>query len=310
MAEFVLLSLHSKTGTLDAVEPYDFRRSLDFLQGFGPMSGEQSVEGGSATKAVMVEGQVVAMRLARAKKEATVDYELFSVEPISPKLADSMAERVSFFLSLKDDVQPFYSIAKDKDPKFYPIIERAWGLHQVKFPSLLEITCWALINQRIQRPVALRIKRALTERYGGSIEVDGKVYWAFPDRPRLEAATARELLEATRNQRIAQRLVSLISSLDELDEGFLATAPYEKAKERLEKVRGIGEWSSYFILFRGLGRMGRLQPMNVRPLVETIKTVYGPEGRPLEEINETYGSWAGYWSLYLRASTMAGFTSP
>jgi DNA-3-methyladenine glycosylase II len=299
-------SLHSKTGTLDAVEPYDFRRSLDFLRGFGPMSGEQSVEGGSATKAVMVEGQVVAVRLSKGEKAATVDYKLFSSEPISSKLADSMPERISFFLSLKDDVRPFYAIAKDKDPKFYPMIERAWGLHQVKFPSLLEIACWALINQRIQRPIALRIKQSLTEKYGGSIEVDGKVHWAFPDRSRLEGANAKGLLELTRNQRIAQRLASLTSMLDELDEGFLKTAPYEKAKERLEKVKGIGEWSSQFILFRGLGRMGRLQPLNVRPLVDTIKKVYGPEGKPLEEIDETYGSWASYWSLYLWASTMSG----
>jgi DNA-3-methyladenine glycosylase II len=300
--------LHSETGTLDAVEPYDFRRSLDFLRGFGSMSGEQSVEGGSATKAVMVEGRVVAVRVREGKKKSatTVDYELLSVEPISSRLADSVPERLSFFLSLKDDVRPFYAIAKEKDPKFYPMVERAWGLHQVKFPSFLEIACWALINQRMQRPIALRIKRSLTEKYGGSVEVDGKAYWAFPDRSRLRAATAKELLEVTRNQRVAQRLVSLISSLDELDEGFLATAPYEKAKERLEKVRGIGEWSSQFILFRGLGRMGRLQPINVRPLVETIKKVYGPEGKPLEEVNETYGSWAGYWSLYLWASTMDG----
>ena len=298
--------MHSKTGTLDAVEPYDFRRSLDFLVGFGPMSGEQLVEGGSATKAVMVEGQVVAMRVSKGEKAATVDYELLSVEPISSKLADSMPERVSFFLSLKDDVKAFYSIAKERDPKFYPIVKESWGLHHVKFPSFLEIACWALINQRIQRPIALRIKRSLTEKYGGRIEVDGKVYWAFPDRSRLEGASAKELLEVTRNQRITQRLVSLTSMLDELDEGFLATAPYEKAKERLEKVRGIGEWSSQFILFRGLGRMGRLQALNVRPLVETIKKVYGPEGKTLEEVNETYGSWAGYWSLYLRASTMNG----
>jgi len=34
--------------------------------------------------------------------------------------------------------------------------------------------------------------------------------------------------------------------------------------------------------------------------------VYGPEGKTLEEINGTYGSWAGYWSLYLWASTMNG----
>ena len=301
--------MHSKTGTLDAVEPYDFGRSLDFLRGFGPMSGEQSVEGGSATKAIMVEGQIVVLRL-RGRDGTGVEYELFSEEPVSAHTADSAAKRASFFLSLEEDVKPFYSIAREKDPRFYPIVKRAWGLHQVKFPSFLEVACWALINQRVQRAVALRIKRSLTERFGGSVEIDGKVYWAFPDRPRLEAATARELLEVTRNQRVTQRLVSLISSLDELDEGFLATAPYEKAKERLEKVSGIGEWSSYFILFRGLGRMGRLQPMNVRPFVETIKKVYGPEGRPLEEINGKYGSWAGYWSLYLRASTMPGFTSP
>ena len=297
--------MQSKTGTLDAVEPYDFDRSLDFLQGFGPMSGEQSVEGGSATKAIMAEGRVVAVRVRKGKKAATVDYELFSVEPISSKLADSMQDRTSFFLSLKDDVKPFYSIAKDKDPKFYPIIERAWGLHQVKFPSFLEIACWALINQRIQRPIALRIKRSLTEKYGGSIEVDGKVYWAFPDRSRLEGSSAKELLELTRNQRITQRLVSLTSMLEELDEGFLKTAPFDKAKERLERVRGVGEWSSQFILFRGLGRMGRLQQINLRPLGETIEKVYGPEGRSPEEVNKTYGSWAGYWSLYLWASTMA-----
>lgn len=290
---------------LDAVEPFDFRKSLDFLAGFGPMTGEQSVEGGFATKAIIVEGQVLALRL-KGRDGAGVDYELFSAEPVSEHTIDSAAKRASFFLSLEEDVRPFYSIAKEKDPKFYPVVERAWGLHQVKFPSFLEIACWALINQRMQGAVALRIKRSLTERYGGKVEVDGKAYWAFPDRSRLGAATPKELLELTRNQRVAQRLVSLTSMLDELDEGFLATALYEKAKERLEKVRGIGEWSSQFILFRGLGRMGRLQPMNVKPLAETIKEVYGPEGKPLEEVNRTYGSWAGYWSLYLRASTMMG----
>ena len=153
----------------------------------------------------------------------------------------------------------------------------------------------------------MRIRQSLTERFGGSLEVDGTVYWAFPDRSRLRAVTVKELLEVTRNQRVTQRLVSLVSSLDDLDEGFLRTAPYEKAEERLEKVGGIGEWSSQFILFRGLGRMGELGPINLKPLDETIRRVYGTAKSP-KEINEVYGSWAGYWSLYLWASTMPGFT--
>jgi len=297
--------LHSETGTLDVVEPFEFRRSLAFVRGFGPMSGQQEVDGDSITKAVMVGGQVVVFRVSEGKG-ARLEYRLFSSEPVSEEAAKGMGGRIAFFLSLDDDVGRFYSIAKEKDPKFYPLVESAWGLHHVKFLTFLEIACWALINQRIQRPIALRIRRSLTERLGASLEVDGKVYWAFPDGARLRAATPAQLLETTKNQRITRRLLSLASSLDE---AFLRTAPFEKAKARLENVHGIGEWSSQFILFRGLGRMGRLQPINVRPLGETIKGVYG-SAISLKDVNDTYGGWAGYWQLYLWASTMPGFRSP
>jgi 3-methyladenine DNA glycosylase/8-oxoguanine DNA glycosylase len=63
------------------------------------------------------------------------------------------------------------------------------------------------------------------------------------------------------------------------------------------------------ILFRGLGRMGKLQPINIKQLGEEIQKIYGAEV-PLKEINEMYGTWAGYWQLYLWASTMASFSRP
>jgi DNA-3-methyladenine glycosylase II len=302
----------SASGELDdaIVEPFEFHQSLNFIRGFGPMSGEQQVEGGGVTKAIMVEGQTVVFRVSerRAKGsgsgESRLIYELFSQEPLTKSVEDSVAKRISFFLSLGDDVKPFYSIAKKEDAKFHPLVERLWGLHQVKFLTLLEISCWAILAQRVQRPIALRIKRALTEKFGGSLELDGKTYWAFPDHTKLKLATTKQLLEATRNQRMVQRLASLLMSFDELDEGFLRNAPYEKAAERLQKVKGIGDWSSQFILFRGLGRVETLQPMNIRPLSETIEKTYGPKGKTLDEINSTYGKWSGYWSLYLWASTM------
>ncbi|MGH9920454.1 MAG: DNA-3-methyladenine glycosylase family protein [Nitrososphaerales archaeon] len=296
--------LHSETGTLGAVEPFEFRRSLAFVKGFGPMSVQQEVDGDSITRAVIVDGQVVVFRVSEGKG-ARLEYRLFSPEPISEETAKGMGGRIAFFLSLDDDVGRFYSIAKENDPKFYPLVESAWGLHHVKFLTFLEIASWALINQRIQRPIALRIRRSLMERFGASLEVDGKLYWAFPDGARLRAATAAQLLETTKNQRITRRLLSLASSLDELDEGFLRTALFEKAKARLEGVYGVGEWSSQFILFRGFGRMGKLQPLHVKRLGETIKAVYGSV-KPLKEINDTYGSWTGYWQLYLWASTMPG----
>jgi DNA-3-methyladenine glycosylase II len=292
----------------DAMEPFEFQQSLNFLYGFGLMSGEQQIESGVITKAIMVEGQTVVFRVSEASGESAargksrLHYEMFSQEPITRSVEDSVARRIAFFLSLSDDVKPFYAIAKREDAKFYPLVERSWGLHQVKFLTLLEISCWAILSQRVQRPIALRMKRAVMEKFGGSLDVDGKTYWAFPDYAKLKGAKPKELLEVTRNQRAMQRLTSLLSTFDELDEEFLRTAPYEKAAARLQKVKGIGDWSSLFILFRGLGRVERLSPINLRPLSKAIESVYGPSGKTLEEINSTYGSWSGYWSVYLWAS--------
>ena len=287
------------------VEPFEFKQSLKFIQGFGPMSGEQQFEEGRVVKAIMVEGQTVVFRVGRRSEKSPLAYELFSKEPVKP-VEDLVARRISFFLSLDDDIKPFYSLAEKEDAKFYPLIERSWGLHQVKFPSLLEISCWAILVQRVQRPIALRMKRALTERFGGSLELEGKAYWAFPDYAKLKDATPKQLLDATKNQRATLRLTSLLTSFEELDETFLRSASYEKATARLQKVKGIGDWSSQFILFRGLGRVEKLQPINLRPLTKTIEEVYGQEGNTLDEINSTYGRWSGYWSLYLWASTMTG----
>lgn len=299
--------MHSETGTLNAVEPYEFERSLAFVIGFGPMSGMQDVEGRSITKAIMIDGQVAVFRVTG--KGAKLGYEIISAKPLEQGLLKKVVKRISFFLSLDDDVKPFYKIAKEKDPKFYPLVERAWGLHHVKFLTFEEVVCWALINQRIQRPIALRIKRSLIERFGGSLEVDGKTYWAFPDKTRLKSATMKQFLETTKSERISRRLASFASMLDEVDEDFLRTALYEKAKERLEKVNGIGDWSSMFVLLRGLGRMGKLQPLNIKRLGAEMEEIYGGP-KPLKEINDTYGSWAGYWQTYLWASTMPSFNRP
>jgi DNA-3-methyladenine glycosylase II len=299
--------LYSASGELDdaIVQPFDFKQSLKFLQGFGPMSGEQQLEEGRIAKAIMVEGQTVVFSVGKQSEKSPLTYELFSKEPLKP-VEDLVVRRISFFLSLDDDIKPFYALAKEEDAKFYPIIERWWGLHHVKFPSLLEISCWAILAQRVQKPIALRMKQALTESFGGSLELGGKTYWAFPDYAKLKDATPKQLLDATKNQRAAVRLTSLLGSFDELDEAFLRDAPYEKATARLQKVKGIGDWSSQFILFRGLGRVEALQPINIRPLMKTMEEVYGPKGKTLDEINSIYGRWSGYWSLYLRASTMAG----
>ena len=298
--------MHSESGTLETVAPFDYGKSLAFLGRFRPLGGEQEIGDGRLTKGVIVDGSMAVYRLSAVKGgKDSLSYEVFSEEKLGEKAVKEFEEGVSFFLSLRDDLGEFYSIAK-KDASFYPKVKELWGLHHVKFPSLIEISCWAILAQRVQMPVAKRMKEKIVERFGGKMDFDGKTYRAFPDYGRLKGARPSELLEATRNQRSAVRLGSLIENFGDLDESFLRTALYEKAEERLRRVNGIGEWSAQFILYRGLGRIEKLR-YGMKPVEAMMASIYGPD-KKLEEINAQYGPWCGYWSLYLWGSSMAART--
>lgn len=49
-------------------------------------------------------------------------------------------EPICFFLSLDDDLHPFYALAQ-QDPTFEPIMQELYGYHQVKFCHLLRMRC-------------------------------------------------------------------------------------------------------------------------------------------------------------------------
>lgn len=295
--------MHSRSGSLAAKPPFDLQKSLRFVDGIPQIAGEQDTSGGMLTKAVMVDGQTVVLRVSpESDGRAGVYYEMFSETSITEAVAARVAGQISFFLSLEDDLAPFYAIAA-RDPKFYPVAKSQVGLHHVKSWSLFEITCWALISQRTQRQVSKKTRDAMTARFGGSVEFKGKTYRAFPDYQTLKTASVADILAVTRNRRTTERISSLLSSFGDLGEAFLLTALYEKAEDRLKRIKGIGDWSAQFILFRGLGRIKKIQ-LNMGPAAKMVEDVYGP-GMDPDEINRTYGEWCGYWSIYLRANGAA-----
>jgi DNA-3-methyladenine glycosylase II len=110
--------LYDITGTLTPRPPFDFGKSLSFLHGFGPTAGEQSLAGASLTKAVTLHGHTVAFEV---QNEGTIEeprlaYRLYSEQPLSEEDRAAIADRIRFFLSLDDNLQPFYIIGQ-ADPQ-------------------------------------------------------------------------------------------------------------------------------------------------------------------------------------------------
>ncbi len=293
---------YSAQGTLAPAAPFDFDKSLDFLGFFAPMEGEQVLAARALAKAVLLGGQIVVFELAVSGsiEQPRLDYTLHSDQPIDDATRAAAEDRIAFFLSLNDDLRPFYAIGLD-DPPFAPVIQRLYGYHQVKFLTPFENACWAVLTQRNPLPIAKKLKHALSKRFGASLEIDGQLYTAFPEPAPLAAADPDELLELVGNSRRAEYLQAAARAFSGTDEAWLRTAPYAEVEVWLRAIKGMGAWSTTFVLLRGLGRMDQL-PVGEARLGEAAAKVYGHtlSDAELAAIAGRYGAYRGYWAHYLR----------
>ncbi|MEO8288891.1 MAG: DNA-3-methyladenine glycosylase 2 family protein [Chloroflexota bacterium] len=298
------MAQHRVTGQLKPVPPFDFTKSLEFLGIFSPTMGEQTLEEQSLTKAISSGGQVAAftVRSVGSVKDPLLEYKLVSDEPIGDDLQQKAADRIGFYLSINDDLIPFYTIAR-QDAAFAPVLQRLYGYHQVKFLTPFENAAWAIVSQRNPMAVARKVKVKLTERYGGSIIIDGLTYRAFPEAGVLASVPPDELIEIVKHEKKAEYLRSAAEAFARADEQFLRTGKYEDVEAWLLGIKGIGPWSATFIMLRGLGRMERI-PLSEGRLEGVAAAMYN-EGRPLspaelEKLASRYGAEAGHWVHYLR----------
>src|SRR5690349_11625917 len=117
------MQLYTETGTLTPSAPFDFDQSLDFLGEFSPTRGEQALTARTLTKAVSIGGQPVVFRVTDSGtvEEPQLAYTLFAGAPLTDARRAAALDRVRFFLSLDDDLRPFYAIGC-ADPHLAPVI--------------------------------------------------------------------------------------------------------------------------------------------------------------------------------------------
>ncbi|MBA2558647.1 MAG: hypothetical protein H0V07_01940 [Propionibacteriales bacterium] len=284
-------------GTLKAVGPFDLRTSIRFLSGFGACKGDQVLTPDTLTKAIGVDGQCVVFRLSTTNTPEVIAYSMWSRSSISTSVEEAVGYRISEYLSLTDDLSTFYAAADQDHEGFRDIVSALRGLHQVRFLTLAEISCWVVLTQRTPRTVSLALKRRLVEGYGGSLEIDGVAYRAFPELGRLCEVTSDEWKAIVRSDCKADYLEHVVHGVQEIGEEYLRTVSYADATKALRSIRGIGEFGAAAILLRGLGRMDYV-PMEMPSFKDAAVAVYGP-GVDTSAIVHRYGTDLGYWAYYL-----------
>ncbi len=245
------------------VAPFNFSKSLEFLSDFSPMKDEQVVKTGILTKAVQVKGKTIAFKVADKGtiEKPMLEFTAYSESKFADETQKLIVDRISFFLSLQDNLKEFYEIAQ-KDERIQPAIKQFYGHKQVKFLTPFEIACWAILAQRIPMKIAHRMKDNIMKRLGSQIKVEGVDYHSFPEPSNLLAAST-ELPKLVPNKRKEEYLLAVAEAFSKVDEQWLRTAPYDEVHDWLMDIKGIGDWSANFVMIRGLGRMEK--PSNIEP---------------------------------------------
>jgi DNA-3-methyladenine glycosylase II len=299
------LILHSFEGTLKPVAPFDFLQSLEFLSDFTPMKNEQEVKSSSLTKAVEINGKPVGFEVSSLGtiEAPQLKFVAYSETNFNDEIENLLIDRINFFLSLQDDLNEFYKIAM-ADECFSPVIKRFFGHKQVKFLTPFEISCWAILTQRIPMSFARKMKEQIVRKFGGNININGVDYHTFPEPSKLAACSTEELLEVVPNKRKAEYLSEVVKAFSQVDEQWLRKGSYDEVLEWLKGIKGIGDWSANFVMIRGLGRMEKISLVGPDLALDAGR-LYNGKDQPMTDaevcnLAEKYGNWKGYWAYYLR----------
>ncbi|HEX4920538.1 MAG TPA: hypothetical protein VFV92_07345, partial [Candidatus Bathyarchaeia archaeon] len=105
-------NLSLEEGFLTPKPPFDFSKSLDFLREFTPTRDDLKIEELTLTRAVSIGGQTVVFKIRSTGliKNPRLKYILYSSRMLHSGIRDAVLDRVSFFLSLPDDLDSFYRI--------------------------------------------------------------------------------------------------------------------------------------------------------------------------------------------------------
>jgi DNA-3-methyladenine glycosylase II len=289
---------------LPAAAPYSFALSLRALAGFAPCAGDQCVSRGAVRKAFHAGdgGAVVAeVRATAGGAGPGVALTVHAARPLDPHTTTRVARDVSRWLGLDDDLTGFLAAA-DADPAMAPLLAVARGLHQVRFPSLAEGAVYFTLTQRSTQAVAASRKRRIAAEHGPAASLDGVAYSAFPSLDTVAALDDATLARLAGGPDRAHRVRSVAAGLARLDEEWLRTGPYERVREALLGIDGVGPFTAHAILLRVLGRPDDV-PLDMAQFRRTASAVYGDPPPAPGELRARYGRWIGWWAYLARMAS-------
>ena len=212
-------------------------------------------------------------------------------------------DKVKWIVGANEDTEGFYQLAL-ADEKFAKIVKNLYGLRAPKTPTVFEALIIAITEQQIALPVAIAVRKRLVEKYGDSMKIEGRKYYAFPTPEQLAKAKPGDIRELKFSTRKAEYIVGIskIVASGEVNLEEMREWDSEKILDTLTPIRGLGPWSVEYMMCRGMGRYDALPVADIG-LRASITKYLGKKERVSEkevrQLLEPFGKHKGNAAFYL-----------
>ena len=290
-----------RTVRLAVTPPFAFGLALRYLAA-SPSAVVEQAEDGEYVRPVRLVGRWLLLRVrdgATPGRALRVTLEGRRVRTADLEAASSLVSRL---FATTEDVAPFLRAVRPY-PRLAALARRCRGLRPVLIGDPFEALIWAVIGQQINIAFAVKLKRALLDRYGGTLVEGGRRYALFPAPERLARVRRADLRPLQFSRQKADYIIGLSRAIAEgaLDFTTLAGLPTAEAVARLTAFRGVGRWTAEYVLLRGLGDRDAL-PAADGGLRRIVGKEFGLGRLATEEevraIAAPLAGWRGYLAFY------------
>lgn len=223
--------------------------------------------------------------------------------PNNERTPQAVAAEVARQFSTDLDLEPFYTLA-EADPVLRQLIVHFRGMRVPQAPRVFEILISAIIEQQVNLSFAHKVKKALIDTYGRSVDFDGRRYSAFPEPAALAITTPRELLPLQVSGPKARYIITISRLVLDgtLDLENLSQLEPALAHEKLLELKGVGHWTAQYVGMRTLKHLDCLPAADVG-LQKVIQYFYGLRKRPtperVQKMARAWRGWRSYATFYL-----------
>lgn len=220
--------------------------------------------------------------------------------------ADWVASQLPDLLGARDDLAGF-------DPSRHPLVADLWRRYgPLRFPAtgrVLEALVPAVLEQRVTGQEATRAWRVLLRRYGGPAPGPAPDGMHVPAAPEVwRAVPSWEWHRAGVERARSDTVVRAAAVANRLEECAGMSGP--QARERLQRVPGVGVWTAAEVAQRALADADAVPYGDFHLAADVVYALTGETDGTDERLAQLLEPWAGHRARVVRLVELARITRP